>query len=166
MDKIVQIAQYLTDRDLTLSVAESCTGGLISSLFTDIEGASKFIEQNFVTYHESSKIKLLGVKPKTLDDFGVISKQVATEMASGLISKYNADFALSTTGVLGPNAMQFEDKLIEVGTCFIGVATRIKSKIVYATVEYKSGENSRIAVKNDIANFAIELLYELIHACA
>lgn len=154
-----KIAKFLTDKNLTLSIAESCTGGLISSIFTDISGASKFIEKNFVTYSNSSKIELLKVNPSTIENCGVISAPVALEMAKGLIKLHGADFALSTTGILGPFADEFKGVEINVGKVFIGVANANSSKVV----EYNSNKKTRALIKKDIANFAIIVLWEFIN---
>ena len=141
---IEEIAKYLTENNLKLSIAESCTGGLISSLFTDVAGASNYIEQNFVTYSPQSKTAILGVLPETIEHFGVASEQVALEMAKGLIVRHGADFALSTTGWLEPNK----------GMAFIGFASKNKQKVI----KYVSKKTSRIEIKQDIAQFAIDFL--------
>jgi len=153
---VEKIAEILTENNLKLAVAESCTGGLISSLFTDVAGASKYIEQNFVTYSAASKIAILGVNPETIERFGVVSEEVAKEMAQGLIKRRGADFALSTTGVLGPEAQGG----IPAGTVFIGLASKSTTK----TIKYISNEKTRIAIKQDIARFAIKVLCEFIES--
>ncbi len=86
-----QIGRILTDKNLSVSCAESCTGGLLSSLLTDISGSSAYINQNFVTYANEAKVNLLGVNPKTIEKYGVVSEEIALEMASGLIEIYNCD---------------------------------------------------------------------------
>lgn len=154
-----KIAKFLTKNNSTLSIAESCTGGLISSIFTDIAGASKFIEKNFTTYSNSSKVELLGVSPITIENFSVISAPVALEMAKGLIKLHGADFALSTTGILGPVAGEFKGVEINVGKVFIGVANANNSSVV----EYNSNKKTRTSIKKDVANFAINFLWEFIN---
>lgn len=161
-DNISKIAKFLTENNYTLSIAESCTGGLISSLFTDIPGASKYIKQNFVTYANASKINLLGVNPDTIGDFGVISKQVASEMAHGLILNYNVDFALSTTGILGPNPIEFKGEKIEAGTVFICAASK-SDKFNAKTVKYISCKKTRTDIKKDIADYAVGILWGIIN---
>jgi len=141
---IEKIAKYLTENNLKLSLAESCTGGLISSMFTDVAGASNYIEQNFVTYSPSSKIEILGVKSETIKRCGVVSEEVAAEMAQGLIKRWGADFALSTTGMLE------EDR----GMAFISFA----SKDALKTIKYISKKHTRAEIKQDIADFAIDFL--------
>ena len=76
----------LIKKNAVISVAESCTGGLLSSLLTDVPGSSSYIKANFVTYANEAKMKYLGVKAETLKNFGAVSKQTAAEMAEGLIT--------------------------------------------------------------------------------
>lgn len=97
-----EIAGILSKNALTLATAESCTGGLLSSRMTDMSGSSVYITQNFVTYANSAKIKLLDVKPETIEKYGVVSENVALEMAQGLLEKYHCNIAVSTTGIAGP----------------------------------------------------------------
>ncbi len=97
-----KIASILLRNALTVSTAESCTGGLISSRLTDVSGSSAYVMQNFVTYANSAKIQLLNVNSKTIDKYGVVSEEVALEMAEGLLKKYNCNIAVSTTGIAGP----------------------------------------------------------------
>jgi len=95
---LTQLKEILIKNNLSLSSAESCTGGLISSYLTDIDGASNFIFQNFVTYSNDAKSKFLKVKKETLEEFGAVSKETAYEMSLGLL-KY-ADCSIATTGIL------------------------------------------------------------------
>ena len=97
-----KIAKILTDKKLKIAFSESCTGGLLSSRMTDISGSSDYIMQNLVTYANKAKVNLLGVNNETIKQFGVVSEQVAQEMAQGLLSKYDCDIAVSVTGIAGP----------------------------------------------------------------
>ena len=151
-EMIEQIAKYLTENNFTLSIAESCTGGLISSMFTDISGASKFIKQNFVTYSNDAKVRLLGVNPHIIDDCGVVSEQVARDMARGTVEKYGADFGLSTTGKLDGEG---------AGEVYVGFAMRKGGTKV---LHYISPKVGRIPVKQDIAACAIDFLWERLNA--
>lgn len=155
---INKIAKYLRENNFKLSIAESCTGGLISSLFTDVKGASGYIEQNFVTYSAASKIAILGVCTNTIEKYGVVSEKVALEMAQGLITKWGADFAISTTGVLGPGSQSGPRGDIPAGTVFIGFAS--KNPKNNQAVKYLSEKNSRVEIKQDIARYAIEVLVQ------
>lgn len=110
-------------KGLKLATAESCTGGLISALLTEIAGSSDVFECGFVTYSNESKIKLLGVDKKLIEQHGAVSEEVARAMAVGAIAKTGADVAVSVTGIAGPTGGT-SDK--PVGLVYIAVATKDK----------------------------------------
>ena len=114
-----QLAEILTKKGLSVSCAESCTGGLISSMLTDVSGSSNFIKSNFVTYSNQAKEKYLFVKSETLNNYGAVSKETASEMAIGLLEQARTDFSLSITGVAGPTGGTKEKP---VGLCFVGIS--------------------------------------------
>lgn len=121
-----KVSELLTAKGLTLAVAESCTGGLLASKITDIPGASNFFLEGLVTYDNQAKINLLGVRQKTLEEYGAVSKQTALEMCSGLLERSGADITLSITGIAGPDGGTKEKP---VGTVFIGIADKFGSDI-------------------------------------
>ncbi len=103
MNKLEQeIGVLLKERGLWLCTVESATGGLISSLITDVPGSSEYFQGGIVAYSNEAKIKLLGVKRETLDKYGAVSSQVAEEMARGGCKALNADICLADTGIAGP----------------------------------------------------------------
>ena len=89
------------DRGLLLATAESCTGGLLASLLTDVEGASHIFERGFVVYSNEAKCELLKVEKDTIDDCGAVSARVARAMAQGALAASKADIAVSITGYAG-----------------------------------------------------------------
>lgn len=89
------------EKSLKLATAESCTGGMLASLLTDVEGVSHAFERGFVTYSEASKIELLGVPRELLDRKGAVSHEVAVAMAEGALARSQADIALAVTGFAG-----------------------------------------------------------------
>src|SRR5574344_151777 len=93
------IARIMFNKSMTISVAESCTGGLVSSRLTDIAGSSVYIKENYVTYANEVKTKLLGVSEEILDTYGAVSEECAASMAEGLFTRTGSDIALSTTGI-------------------------------------------------------------------
>ena len=111
---------YLKENNLTLSVAESCTGGLISSEITSKPGASSFYLGSVTSYDTGIKKKVLGVKRETLDRYSVISPECATEMAEGVRALMGSDYAVSVTGVAGPDTQAGKP----AGTVCIGFAGR------------------------------------------
>ena len=96
------IGEILRNRSLTISTAESCTGGLLSSKLTDISGSSAYIKLNFVTYANEAKMKMLGVEKEILETKGAVSEECAYQMAKGLQDITGSDICVSTTGIAGP----------------------------------------------------------------
>lgn len=111
----------LKKRGMTVTCAESCTGGLIAKLLTDPAGASAAFRGSFVTYCNAAKHTLLGVREETLQAFGAVSVETAKEMAAGALERMDADLALSSTGLAGPGG---DESGKPVGTVCIGVALR------------------------------------------
>jgi nicotinamide-nucleotide amidase len=117
------IGRTLKQNGKTLGVAESCTGGYISHLITSVPGCSAFFKGSVTAYSNEIKEKILGVKSKTIIEFGAVSEEVAREMAIGARQVLNADFAVATTGIAGPDGGSEEKP---VGTVWIAVATESK----------------------------------------
>ena len=121
--------QLLREKQKTCATAESCTGGLIGEMLTDIPGSSEYYLGGWVTYANDMKINQLGVPAEMIEEHGAVSEQVASAMARGALKNANADFAISTTGVAGPDGGTEEKP---VGTVWIGLARiedgEIKSK--------------------------------------
>lgn len=151
-----KIAEYLIRNALKISTAESCTGGLISSRLTDVSGSSAYIFQNFVTYANQAKVELLGVNRDTINKFGVVSEEVAQEMAQGLLNRYDCTLAVATTGIAGPLGAS-ETK--PVGLVCIAVADKNTVK----TYSYKANPLLyRRIMKYAFANKALALLLEFL----
>lgn len=124
--KLEIIAKFLINNHLTAATAESCTGGLLSSRFTDISGSSNFIKENFVTYSNTAKEEILSVPHKILTEHGAVSRECAYEMAKGLNKRTGCDIGICTTGIAGPTGGS-KDK--PVGTMFIGVYYKNKISV-------------------------------------
>jgi PncC family amidohydrolase len=105
-----KLGKILIERGLQLAIAESCTGGLLSSRMTDVPGASAYTRANFVTYSNEAKHRILGVSKETLEKYGAVSEECAREMVQNL----DADIAIATTGVAGPTGSK-------VGTLYVAV---------------------------------------------
>lgn len=116
-----QVVKEYSKSRRKIVTAESCTGGLIASLLTEIPGSSVVIERGFVTYSNEAKHELLGVMPELFEIVGAVSAEVAEAMAKGAITFSNADVAVSTTGIAGPSGATPNKP---VGLVFIGLATR------------------------------------------
>jgi nicotinamide-nucleotide amidase len=114
------VARLLTDRGATLAVAESCTGGRIANWLTDVPGSSSYFLFSGVSYANATKVDILGVSSQTLDSHGAVSEETAREMAAGARRIAKATYAISTTGIAGPDGGTEEKP---VGTVCIGLAT-------------------------------------------
>jgi nicotinamide-nucleotide amidase len=121
------IAKLLTDRGETVATAESCTGGLIARRLTELSGSSKFFVEGAVTYSNEAKVRTLGVKQETLDKFGAVSSETAEEMARGMRERAETDYAISVTGIAGPDGGTEEKP---VGTVWFGLADRENVKTI------------------------------------
>lgn len=97
-----RLGATLLERGLRLTLAESCTGGWIAKVVTDIPGSSAWFERGFVTYSNAAKAELLGVRPQTLDAHGAVSEPVVLEMAAGALAHSRAQVAVAVSGIAGP----------------------------------------------------------------
>jgi nicotinamide-nucleotide amidase len=114
----------LCDRDLTIATAESCTGGMLAALLTDIEGAGHAFERGFVTYTKESKTELLGIDPDVLEQNAAVSEEVARAMAEGALERSKADLAFGVTGFAGPAGDGCEEGLVHLALARKGAATK------------------------------------------
>ena len=144
------LIKLLTNKKLKVSFAESCTGGLVASLITDISGSSDYFQTGYVTYANETKRDLLGVRDKTLLDHGAVSEATVSEMLAGTLKKSGADYAVAISGVAGPTG---GTKQKPVGTVFIGVSHRGEQIIK----RFQFGSN-RILNKTASAYSALNLL--------
>lgn len=112
------VVHKLQRQGLTISSAESCTGGAFAASITDVPGASKVLSRGYITYDEEAKISMLGVDPTVIDQYTVVSSEVAIEMAKGARLEAGSDIAVSITGYAGPEA----DEGREAGNAYIGYA--------------------------------------------
>jgi len=114
-----EVAELFRELHLTLSLAESCSGGLIAKRITDIPGSSAYFSEGVVTYSNASKMRLLGVSADLLNSFGAVSSECAAAMAKGVRQGSGSDLGLAVTGIAGPDGGS-EDK--PVGTVYISLA--------------------------------------------
>ena len=128
------VKKWFIKNHLTLGLAESCTGGYISHLITQFPGASTFFKGCIVCYHPDVKEQILGVHHNTIEKFGVVSEETATEMAQGAMSALNADYGFGITGLLSTGG---ESDRVPVGTVWMAVANeqKVKSKVFHFTYD-------------------------------
>lgn len=148
------IGARLRQRGATVTAAESCTGGWIAKVLTDIAGSSAWFERGFVTYSNEAKAQMIGVQPSTLTRWGAVSEQVVSEMAAGALQAADADYAMSVSGIAGPDGGSAEKP---VGTVWFGFASRGGQGV--ARVQHFSGD--REAVRRQSVTYALETLREL-----
>ncbi|MBN1871193.1 MAG: competence/damage-inducible protein A [Candidatus Omnitrophica bacterium] len=144
------VAEKFRRKGLRLSVAESCTGGLISSRITDVPGSSRYFERGYVTYSNRSKVTELGVKETLLKKCGAVSRRVAIAMAEGAMVKSGSEVALAVTGIAGPSGGTKEKP---VGLVHIAMAT--KGKTISVERRFLA---SRQDFKRMVSNAALDIL--------
>ena len=148
--KAKKLTELLISKNMSITVAESCTGGLLSSSLTSIPGASSYFNCGFITYSNESKIKMLNVDSQTIELFGAVSERVAYEMAVGAGQHSQSDLAISVTGIAGPSGGTAEKP---VGMVCFGFYVEGE---VSTTTQFFSGVRSEI-VSESIAFALTEL---------
>ena len=148
----VLVGELLRKRGLHLAVAESCTGGLIGHLLTNVAGSSTYYMGSVTAYAYEAKVRLLGVSWDTLEKYGAVSAEIAMEMAHGIRLALAADIGISVTGIAGPGGGMPEKP---VGTTWIGLSS---PRDEYARHFLWPG--NRLAVKEQSAQAALNLLAE------
>lgn len=146
-----KVSEKLKNRKVTIATAESCTGGLLAHVLTNISGSSEYFNRGIIAYSNQAKIDLLGVPMQTLQDHGAVSSQIAEAMAIGIRNKSNVDLGISTTGIAGPIGGT-NDK--PVGLVFIGIAGSNHIK-----VEKFIFSGDRLHNKESTCNAALQILY-------
>ncbi|MBQ7336843.1 MAG: nicotinamide-nucleotide amidohydrolase family protein [Clostridia bacterium] len=149
-----KVVALLIERGMTVSCAESCTGGLLSAALTSVPGCSAVFPGGCVTYADEIKHRMLGVRRKSLKLHGAVSPQVAAEMAVGMRQHLNTDYALSVTGYAGPGGGTEQDP---VGTVYIGVSSSERTKVVRMS---DAASALRDTVRADAVARALRLLLE------
>jgi nicotinamide-nucleotide amidase len=161
-DAIVETAIALmrtaSGRGLTIAAAESCTGGLLASPLTDIEGASNAFERGFVAYSAQSKCDLLGLSRGMIEDCGAVSEPVARAMAEGALRQSDADIAVAITGFAGPGKPGDEPGLVHFAGSASGLETRHR--------ECHFGDIGRGATRIECLRVALDILEETLAALA
>lgn len=142
-------------KGVKVSCAESCTGGLVGAALTEIAGSSDVFVGSAVTYSNEAKHELLGVKSETIERFGAVSSECAVEMAEGSRRVYGADFAVSVTGIAGPDGGSYAKP---VGTVWFGVSGREGSRSLMRRLPGNRGE-----VRTRAVRFALSELWKAIH---
>ena len=148
-----QVGQALKARGATVTTAESCTGGWVAKTLTDIAVSSAWFERGFVTYSNEAKSQMIGVSEATLLDHGAVSEPVVVEMAIGALRAARADYAISVSGIAGPDGGSAEKP---VGTVWFGVASASGQGVTQR--ECFAGD--REAVRRQATAYALNLLWQ------
>lgn len=149
------LVNLLTQKKMRICCAESCTGGMLSSAIVDVPNASSVLDMGFVTYANTAKMKLLGVDPKIIARYGVVSEPVAGQMAAGAAKVAGADVGVGISGIAGPAGGSAQKP---VGTVCFGFW--IKGMLTVTTQHFDGLD--RMGVRKAAVNFAIDTLIDLI----
>lgn len=150
------VGELLRQRGLRLAVAESCTGGLVSHLITNIPGSSTYFMGGVIAYAYEAKVRLLGVSWRTLEKHGAVSQETVLEMASGVRKSLAADIGISVSGIAGPSG-GMPDK--PVGLTWIGLSTE-GGEEAYSYI----WEGNRLEIKEKSARQALRLLKDYLES--
>ena len=149
------VVKLLYKKKLTISFAESCTGGLLSSYITSINGSSKVFNMGLVTYSNNAKIKLLKVPKKTITKFGAVSHETCLSMVNNLSNISKSNISISITGVAGPKGGTIKKP---VGLVFIGI--KKKNKIIVKKNLFKN--KTRNLIQKATVNKALKMILDII----
>ncbi len=150
--KIQTLSQLLTNQSLTLSVAESCTGGNLSALLTSVSGSSTYFDRGYITYSNQAKMDMLDVDVEILEQFGAVSEQTAFEMVNGVIQNSHSDIAVSITGIAGPTGGTVEKP---VGMVCFGFYVKDKH---FVKTQHFSGDRETVVASS--VDFVIQTLVD------
>lgn len=149
-----ELGKLLRAKNLSLSTAESCTGGRVAAAITSVAGCSEYFKGSVVAYSNEVKTGLLGVSAETLEKWGAVSRETVIEMAEGAMKTLKTDCAIATSGIAGPGGGTAEKP---VGTIWIAVA--YKNEML--TVKQEGDSGREVNVQNAVQN-ALDLLVELL----
>ncbi|WP_109399024.1 nicotinamide-nucleotide amidase [Proteus sp. TJ1640] len=156
----IEMGKVLLEKKRTITTAESCTGGWIAKVITDIAGSSEYYQRGFVTYSNEAKHEMIGVDEQTLIKYGAVSEEVVLQMAKGALSAANADFAVSVSGIAGPGGGSEEKP---VGLVWFGFAMKTSTGI-QATATHCIFSGSRDQIRAESVIFSLKsILKEIIN---
>ena len=155
IDPARQIIDLLTGTNKTIVTAESCTGGLIAAALTDIPGSSKAFFGGYVTYANEAKSRMIHVQARLIRDYGAVSNQVARAMADGARNTAHADYAVSVTGIAGPDGGS-EKK--PVGLVYVAVS----SELATVVIEHQFGDLGRAEIRQASVKAALDLVLQVL----
>lgn len=149
-----KLVQTLAEMGLTISTAESCTGGMVASTIIDVPGASDVYSEGFITYSDEAKTKYVHVKPETLEKYGAVSEETVKEMADGCRVTTGSDVSIVTSGIAGPGGGTPETP---VG--FVYIACAYKDVVMAKSFKF---DGDRSEVRRQSVNEALKMALELL----
>ncbi len=154
-----KVVKLLLEKNLVLSCAESCTGGLIAKRITDVSGSSSVFNCGIVSYSNEIKEKVLAVKSETLNKYGAVSEQTVREMVAGVLSVSGSDIAVSVSGIAGPNS---DNTSKPVGLIYLAVSNGDKTIVKQLNNKFTSDvrNNNRISASDEALRMIIEMIGE------
>ncbi len=155
-EKLAELLELLGNKGLVVATAESCTGGLIGKIITDVPGSSAVYAGGVISYTNDIKIKALGVMPETINTYTEVSRQTACEMAEGVREKFSADIGISTTGYAGPSGGTEDEPC---GTVYICVASRDEVQVLRVSFD---PEASRDEIRKGSAYLSLEIVGRMV----
>ncbi len=158
-DRIKKIKKIREIKRFKLSFAESCTGGLLSSIVTEFSGASNFFDSSYIVYSNKSKINLLKVPKKIIKNFGAVSRRTSLYMATGLRKKTKSDIVLSITGIAGPDG---GTKKNPVGTVYFTIGYKKNNRMLYETFRKRFKNKNRRYIQKKSAEFSLDQIIRVI----
>ena len=159
-DKVSLLIKLSSKDNFNISVAESCTGGLLSSSIIEQSGASTIFNSGFVTYSNTAKVKLLNIDKKLITTYGAVSKETSVAMAKGLYKKTKSNIIVSITGVAGPNGGTMSNP---VGTVYFTFGIKETNKnIIYITNKMNFNLKNRLKIQKKSVSYALSQFIEII----
>jgi nicotinamide-nucleotide amidase len=156
LSRIERIIKVFSEKDVKIAVAESCTGGFVSHMLTNISGASMVFERGIVCYSNNAKITLLGVSAKTIEQYGAVSEEVVEQLAYNIRKNSDVDIGIGISGIAGPTGGTPEKP---VGTVFIGFST--ENETIIRNYHFQA---SRIKFKELVLEKILEYLEDVIRS--
>jgi len=154
-DDMIKLQEILIKKKETMTCAESCTGGLVASLITEISGSSSVFRGSIVTYCNEIKEQELHVKKETMIKFGAVSCEVVKQMCQGVLKKFDADYAIAISGVAGPTG---GTKAKPVGTVAIGIIDKKK----YQDIQIYHFKGDRKEIQIQAAKTALNTIFKIL----
>ena len=152
---LTKIKKIRSKKEFTISLAESCTGGMISKYLTRISGSSLFFNGACISYSNRMKTSLLSVPKNTIINYGAVSHQTALAMVKGLKIITDSEILLSVTGVAGPSGGTAR---VPVGCVFFGIGSRVNKRYTFRTLKKIFREKTRLAIQKKSAEYAMYLI--------